>query len=72
VLVEGAGGWLVPINEDLTMQDIAIELHLPVFIVARNVLGMINHTALTAANIRQRSTLLGVIINNTRPRIPLT
>jgi dethiobiotin synthetase len=71
VLVEGAGGWLVPINEDLTMQDIAIELHLPVFIVARNVLGMINHTALTVANVRQRCAILGVIINDTRPADPL-
>src|SRR5882724_9548775 len=67
VLVEGAGGWLVPLNEDLTMQDIAIELHLPVFIVARNVLGMINHTALTVANARQSCTILGVIINCTEP-----
>jgi dethiobiotin synthetase len=71
VLVEGAGGWLVPLNEDLTMQDIAIELHLPVFIVARNVLGMINHTALTVANVRQRCTILGVIINCTKPPDPL-
>jgi dethiobiotin synthetase len=53
------------------MQDIAIELHLPVFIVARNVLGMINHTALTVANARQRCAILGVIINCTEPPDPL-
>ncbi|MBV8823245.1 MAG: dethiobiotin synthase [Chloroflexi bacterium] len=66
-LVEGAGGLLAPLTECLTMHDMAVELGLPVVIVARNVLGVINHTALTVTVARERSFVLGVVLNHTQP-----
>lgn len=70
VLVEGAGGLLVPITSTLTMQDIAVELALPMFVVARNVLGTINHTALTVSVAQERCEVSGIILNNTQPPPP--
>ena len=48
VVVEGVGGWQVPINDEQTMSDVAIELALPVVIVVGGRLGCINHAQLTA------------------------
>ncbi len=47
VVVEGVGGWLVPIRDDYFASDLAAELQLPVLIVALNRLGCLNHTMLT-------------------------
>jgi dethiobiotin synthetase len=47
VLVEGAGGWLVPLDRERTMADLAVALGLPVVVVAANRLGVLNHTLLT-------------------------
>ncbi|MGZ8144652.1 MAG: dethiobiotin synthase [Methylosarcina sp.] len=47
VLVEGAGGWYVPINELQHISDLAISLALPVIIVVAIRLGCINHAMLT-------------------------
>ena len=52
VLVEGVGGWLVPIQQDFTTADLAAEWGLPVVIVVGNRLGSLNHTALTVRAIR--------------------
>ena len=46
-IVEGAGGILVPLNENELMIDLIKVLNLPVIIVARSGLGTINHTLLT-------------------------
>jgi dethiobiotin synthetase len=64
VLVEGAGGLLVPLTAQLSMYDIAVELDLPVLIVACNRLGAINHTALTVTVARERSQVLGIVLNH--------
>lgn len=65
VLVEGAGGLLVPLTDRLTMLDLAAELQLDVLIVSRNALGTINHTSLTVMVARQRGLrVVGVIVNN--------
>jgi dethiobiotin synthetase len=48
LLVEGAGGLLVPIAGTFTFADLARRAALPVLIVAANRLGAVNHTALTA------------------------
>jgi len=48
LLVEGAGGLLVPIRDSITWLDLAVRVSLPVLIVAANRLGTINHCALTA------------------------
>ncbi|NLV24106.1 MAG: dethiobiotin synthase [Deltaproteobacteria bacterium] len=68
VLVEGAGGLLVPIRGDKTMLDLAGRLGLPLLLVADNRLGVINHTLLSLAAIRGAGLpLSGVILNNTTP-----
>jgi dethiobiotin synthetase len=48
LLVEGAGGLLVPIADSVTWADLAARLRLPLLLVAANRLGTINHCALTA------------------------
>jgi dethiobiotin synthetase len=64
VLVEGAGGLLVPLTAQLSMHDIAIELQLPILIVACNRLGTINHTSLTVTVARELSQVLGIVLNH--------
>lgn len=64
-LVEGVGGWEVPLGEGFGIPDFAKELGLPVLIVAANWLGAINHTLLTV-NAVQAAGLdcLGVVLNH--------
>ncbi|MFZ5766504.1 MAG: dethiobiotin synthase [Thermodesulfobacteriota bacterium] len=63
VLVEGAGGVLVPLRRDLLFADFVAELSLPALIVARSGLGTINHTLLTIEALRGRGIpLLGVVL----------
>jgi dethiobiotin synthetase len=52
LIVEGAGGVLVPINDKHLMADLMRQLNLPVFVVARTSLGTINHTLLSLASLR--------------------
>lgn len=47
VIVESAGGLLVPITENITYAELAKLLNVPILIVARSKLGTINHTLLT-------------------------
>jgi dethiobiotin synthetase len=65
LLVEGAGGWLVPITKSETIADLAARLSLPVILVVANRLGCINHTLLTLESIRTRSLRCPGIILNT-------
>ena len=46
-VVEGAGGWLVPLNEHKTYADVAVALGLPVIVVVGLRLGCLNHALLT-------------------------
>lgn len=48
VVVEGVGGWLVPINASQTMVDVALELGLPVILVVAVRLGCLNHAMLSS------------------------
>jgi dethiobiotin synthase len=65
VLVEGVGGWSVPITQAMTIEDLAMELGDPVLIVAANRLGMINHTLLTVDAVRQCGLpIAGIVINH--------
>jgi len=69
VIVEGAGGWLAPINEAETMADVAVALDLPVVLVVGLRLGCLNHALLTAQAIEARGlTLAGWIANHVQPR----
>ncbi len=53
VIVEGVGGWLVPLNADVTIADLAYDLRLPVILVVGLRLGCLNHALLTAQSIEQ-------------------
>lgn len=62
LLVEGAGGLLVPLNDRHTMVDLIEHLDLPVFLVSRHYLGSINHTLLSLALLRQRGIELAGLV----------
>jgi len=65
VVVEGAGGLLVPVTEELDMAGLALELGLPVLVVARAALGTINHTRLTLAELERRGLeCAGVVVSH--------
>lgn len=64
VVVEGAGGLMVPIAGGAFMIDLADSLELPIILVARSTLGTINHTLLSLEAIRRRGLpLAGVVIS---------
>lgn len=64
VIVEGAGGWFVPIRKDYMVADLARTLQLPVAVVVGNRLGALNHTLLTLEAIRRANlTCRGVVVN---------
>jgi dethiobiotin synthetase len=66
LLVEGAGGLLVPLTPRHTYADLAVALGLPVLVVARVGLGTVNHTALTVEALRARGlAVAGVVLNRT-------
>ena len=63
-VVEGAGGIMVPIYKKYLFLDLAVDLGLPLLIVARPGLGTINHTLLTIEAARSRGLdIAGIVIN---------
>lgn len=65
VLVEGAGGLLVPLDGRTTYLDLAASLKLPVLIVAANRLGVVNHCALTIrVAVGQGLSIVGFVLNH--------
>ncbi len=68
IVVEGVGGWLVPLNEQQTVADLAQLLDLPVVLVVGLRLGCINHALLTAAAIHARGLeIVGWVANQIDP-----
>jgi dethiobiotin synthetase len=66
VLVEGAGGLLVPILENFFVADLAKALKLPLLVVARLGLGTINHSLLTVQQARAHGLkVAGIVLNDT-------
>jgi dethiobiotin synthetase len=64
MIVEGAGGIMVPLSGKYTYLDLAKKMGLPVLIVSRPGLGTINHTLLTIEALRGRSiSIAGIVIN---------
>ncbi len=64
VIVEGAGGFLVPLNGRHSMADLAVTLNIPVILVVNMKLGCINHSLLTVEAIQARNlTLHGWVAN---------
>ena len=64
VLVEGAGGLLVPILQGYNFRDLASDLKLGVILIAPNRLGTINHTLLTAESVQNAGLQLSLVILN--------
>ncbi len=72
VIVEGAGGFLVPLNSKASLADLAETLAIPVILVVGIRLGCINHTLLTVEAIKARNlTLHGWVANHIDPEIQL-
>ena len=70
VVVEGAGGFHVPLNDTQTGADLAQALQLPVLMVVGLRLGCLNHALLTAEAIRARSLVLaGWVANRIDPQM---
>jgi dethiobiotin synthetase len=68
VLVEGVGGLLCPLTERETVADLAVELALPLIVVARRSLGTLNHTLLTVEAAQRRGLrVAGVVVTETTP-----
>ena len=68
VIVEGAGGWLVPLGPEETMANLAAELGLPIVLVVGMRLGCINHALLTARAIESSGQRLAAwVANDTGP-----
>jgi len=66
VVVEGVGGWLVPIRSDYFVSDLAAAMKLPVVVVAQNRLGCLNHAALTVRSVSAHQLrCVGLVLNNT-------
>lgn len=70
ILVEGAGGLMSPMGDDLYVADLAEEFAFPLVIVTRNVLGTINQTLqtlITAAVFREGLPIAGIVLNHHLP-----
>lgn len=64
LIVEGAGGLMVPLNDEVLILDLIKQLQLPVIVVSQNYLGSINHTLLTLNTLKQHQIKIkGVIFN---------
>ncbi len=64
LIIEGAGGLMVPLNDDDTILDLMADLNVPVVLVSRNYLGSINHTLLSVAQLKQRQVpIAGIVFN---------
>jgi dethiobiotin synthetase len=67
LLVEGVGGWLVPLAPGYSAADLAKAMDLPVLLVVRNRLGALNHTLLTLESITNHGLTCGGIVLNNHP-----
>jgi dethiobiotin synthetase len=70
VLVEGVGGWQVPLNEEQTLADVARLLGLDVIMVVAVRLGCLNHALLTAGAIAAADCTLAGWVANLLPPLP--
>ena len=64
LVIEGAGGIMVPLNNKILIADLITHFALSVIVVSRNYLGSINHTLLTIQELRRRNIpVVGIIFN---------
>lgn len=72
VIVEGAGGFFVPINATQTLADLAVQLNIPIILVVGMKLGCINHALLTVEAIQARGlNLAGWVANQIEVDMPM-
>ncbi|MDO6562827.1 dethiobiotin synthase [Amphritea sp. 1_MG-2023] len=70
MIIEGAGGWRVPLNNRQTLADVAKLLRTPVILVVGMKLGCINHTLLTVeAIVKDGLRLAGWVANQAEPQM---
>jgi dethiobiotin synthetase len=70
LIVEGAGGLMVPLSDQDLIIDLIRSLNLPVCLVTRSTLGTINHTLMSIAALQYaKIPILGVIINGQKNQI---
>lgn len=69
LIVEGAGGLLVPLNKDYLIIDLIDQLSLETILVVRNYLGSINHTLLSIEALRRRNIEVKGIIVSGAPNV---
>jgi dethiobiotin synthetase len=67
LLIEGAGGLMVPLNDDFLMIDLIKHLNAEVILVSQNYLGSINHTLLSIVALKQYNIPITGIIFNGKP-----
>jgi dethiobiotin synthetase len=67
VLVEGAGGWRVPVGEQADMGTLAKLVQLPIIVVARATLGTINHALLTIEAITRDECSIAALVMSRKP-----
>lgn len=68
VLIEGAGGLMVPLSSTTTTADLLADLAIPTIVVVDNKLGCINHALLTIDALESRRVpTLGLVINHSAP-----
>lgn len=70
LIIEGAGGVLVPLNDNETFTDFMIALGAPVLVVALAGLGTINHTLLTLEHLKRNAVAVAGVIINRYPTSP--
>ncbi len=71
MLIEGAGGWRVPLNRSETLADLAVQLQAGVILVVGMRLGCINHALLTAEAVsRDGLQLVGWVANQPGEAMP--
>lgn len=62
VVVEGAGGWKVPVADRFDVADMAVAIGLPVVVVARRGLGTVNHTRLTVDAVQASGAEVAAVV----------
>ncbi len=70
VVVEGAGGWRVPITATSDMSTLAAMLKLPVIVVGSAILGTINHSLLTVEAVERDGQVVAAVVLSQRPEDP--
>jgi dethiobiotin synthetase len=70
ILIEGAGGLMVPINQKETLLDVFADWQIPVILVSRHYLGSINHTLMSIQALKDRNIPIAGILFNGEENLP--